>query len=387
MKRVKVLSLLLAAAMIVTLVSGCGQKSSGDTIKVGLNYELTGEVAQYGQACADGIEMAIAEINAAGGVNGKQLEAVKLDNKSDNHEAMNVATRLATKDKVCVIMGPATSGAFKATVSVSDTYKVPLVSCSSTANDVTVKDGKLNEWVFRTCYSDNFQGSVMGNFATSDLGAKTAVILLDTASDYSNGLADAFEESFVEKGGSIAGREAFTSTDNDYSPVLTKIKGMSFDVIYLPAYYENVGPIIKQARALGITAPILGADGYDSEKMLELAGSKEALSNVFFTNHYSSGDTSEDVVNFVEKYKESHDGTEPGGFNALGYDMMYFVADAIKRAGSTDTAAIRDALASTTDFPAVTGQFSIDENHDSVKSTVIIEYKDGEQTFRTKISG
>lgn len=395
MNKTKILSMTMAASLCIGMLAGCSKSTgsseagsapaadSGDSIKIGLNYELTGDVAQYGDACSVGIEMAAAEINAAGGVNGKQIELVKLDNKSDNNEAMQIATRLATKDNATVILGPATSGAFKATTSVSDTYKIPIISCSSTANDVTVKDGKLNEWVFRTCYNDNFQGRIMGSFAYNDLGAKTAVILSDKSNDYSQGLAESFKESFTDLTGSITGEEYFNATDNDFSPVLTKIKGMSYDVIYLPAYYESVGPIIKQARALGIDAPVLGPDGYDSDKMLELAGSPEALNNVFFTNHYSSGDPSPEVVKFVEAFKAAN-GSEPNGFNAMGYDLMYFAADAIKRAGSEDKAAIRDALASTKDFPGVTGSFSIDENHNPVKDTVIIEFVDGKQTFRTK---
>lgn len=383
MRSKKIFSVLLVLSIIVSMFAGCGS-SKGDTIKIGVNYELTGDLAQYGLQCVDGIEMAKDEINAAGGVLGKQIELVKVDNKSDNNEAMNVATRLATQDKVIAMMGPATSGAFKATTSVSETYSIPIISCSSTANDVTVKDGNLNEWAFRTCYSDNFQGTVMGQFATDELKATKALILSDKANDYSQGLAESFNKSFTELGGTIVGQEYFAATDSDFSPILTKIKSMDFEVIYLPAYYESVGPIIKQARAIGIDAPILGADGYDSEKMLELSGSADALNNVFFTNHYSSGDPSEEVVNFVTSFKEKTS-KEPAGFNALGYDMMKFVADAIERAGSTDTAAIKDALASTENFKAVTGNFSIDENHDPVKATVIIEFVDGVQQFKTKI--
>lgn len=391
MKR-KMFSIVLVLSVIVSLFTGCTGSGSngntaggGDTIKIGVNYELTGDLAQYGIACVEGIEMARDEINAAGGVLGKQIELVKIDNKSDNNEAMNVATRLATSDNVLAMMGPATSGAFKATSSVSETYGVPIISCSSTANDVIVKDGQMNDWAFRTCYSDNFQGSIMGNFAYGELKATRALVLSDKANDYSQGLAEAFKKSFTELGGEIVGEEYFAATDSDFSPVLTKIKSMDFDVIYLPAYYEAVGPIIKQARAIGIDSPILGADGYDSKKMLELSGSAKALNNVFFTNHYSSGDPSEEVVNFVAAFKEKNN-KEPGGFNALGYDMMKFVADAIERAGSEDKTVIKDALASTKDFKSVTGSFSIDENHDPVKATVIIEFVDGVQEFKTRIS-
>jgi len=404
MSKRKIICLILTAFMIIT-AAGCAntanepssgnttnqpsnenttnQPSGGDTIKIGLNYELTGAVSQYGNACSEGIELAAKEINASGGINGKQIELIKVDNKSDNNESMNVATRLATQDKVIAILGPATSGAFKATASVAESYKVPVISCSSTANDVTVQDGKVKEWVFRTCYSDNFQGSVMGSFAYSDLKTTKAVILSDKGNDYSQGLSDSFKKSFVNLSGTIVAEEYITETDTDFSPVLTKINGMDFDVLYLPTYYETAGPVIKQARAIGMDVPILGADGYDSETIVDLAGSKEALNNVYFTNHYSSQDTSPEVVKFVSDFKAAKS-QEPNGFNALGYDLMYFTADAIKRAGSTDTTAIKDALASTKDFEGVTGTFSIDENHDPLKSTVVIEFKDGIQTFRAK---
>lgn len=374
---------ILASMMIGTMASCGGTGSGGSTIKIGLNYELTGAVSQYGSACATGIEMAADEINKAGGILGKQIELIKVDDKSDSNEAMNVATRLATQDKVVAMLGPATSGAFKATASVAETYKVPAISCSSTANDVTVSNGVVRDWVFRTCYSDNFQGSVMGKFAYNDLKTTKAVILSDKGNDYSQGLAESFKKSFTDLSGTIVSEEYFTETDSDFSPVLTKIKGMDFDVLYLPCYYETAGPVIKQARAIGINVPILGADGYDSDTIVGLAGSPAALNNVFFTNHYSSQDTSPEVVKFVSDYKAAK-GSEPNGFNALGYDLMYFTADAIKRAGSTDTTAIKNALASTKDFKGVTGTFSVDQNHDVVKSTVIIEFKDGVQTFRTK---
>lgn len=374
----------LAGALALTSLAGCqGGADSGDTIKIGLNYELSGDVGQYGQSCVQGIELAFEEINAAGGVLGKQIEAIKVDNTSKNDEAMNVATRLATKDNVSVILGPATSGAVKATTAIATANGVPVITCSATADDITVQNGNLNPYTYRICYNDTFQGTMMGNFATQDLGVTKAVILTDTSNDYSAGLGNAFKESFESQGGTIVAEETYSMKDTDFNPILTKLKDLEFDAIYLTGYYEAVALIIKQAREMGIDQPFLGADGYDAPKLPEIAG--DALNNVFFTNHYSSGDTSPEVQAFIESFRAKY-GEDPDGFNALGYDMAKFVADAITRAGSADREKINQALADTVDFEAVTGKFSMDENHNPVKATVIIEYKDGQQTFRTKLA-
>lgn len=372
----------LAFVLIAAVFTGCGQ-ASGNTIKIGLNYELSGGVASYGQSSVDGITMAFDEINAAGGILGKQIEAIKVDNKSDAAEATSVATRLATKDKVVAILGPATSGAMKATIPVITKNKIPVISASTTADDVTVDADGVKEFVFRICYNDSFQGTVMANFALNNLNAKSAVMLIESTSDYSKGLAKNFEETFTKGGGTIVGQEAYVAKEKDFNAVLTKIKGMNYDVIFLPGYYEEAGLIIKQARALGIDKPILGADGFDSPTLLDLAGA-EALNKVYFSNHYSSLDEDPLVKKFIEDFKKKYN-KEPNAFHALGYDLGHFIADAIKRANSTDPVKIKDALAATKDFKAVTGSFSIDENHNPVKAIVVIELKDGVQASSIKV--
>ncbi|WP_197511835.1 ABC transporter substrate-binding protein [Tessaracoccus coleopterorum] len=245
---------------------GGGGKAAGDTIRVGLNYELSGGVATYGQASVLGIKMAIDEINEAGGVAGKKIEPVEYDNKSDAAEATTLATKLMTNDGVIAAMGPATSGNFKATIPVANKNKVPVVSGSATADDVTWDGKTLQEYAFRICFSDSFQGTIMAKFAAENLSAKTAVIIKDNSSDYSKGLAAAFTEEFGKLGGSIVGEEAFVAGETDFNTILTRIKGQSFDVVFLPGYYSEAGLIIKQARDLGITAPVLGADGFDSPR-------------------------------------------------------------------------------------------------------------------------
>lgn len=377
----KFFSLMTAVLVGASLFTGCKKEDSGNTIKIGLNYELSGQVATYGRSLVEGIELAFEEINNNGGVLDKKIEAIKIDNKSEAQESANITTRLATKEKVVLILGAATSGNTKAASPVANRYKVPLVSASATADDVTVdKNGKVRDYMFKTCFSDSFQGVIMAKFAGEDLGAKKAAMLVDTSSDYSKGLADSFKKNYT---GEITIEEAYKKGETDFKAVLTNIKSANPDVLFVPGYYEEVGLIIKQARELGIDVTVVGGDGYDSPKLVELAG-KDALNKVYYTNHYSSKDTSEEVTKFIEDFKAKYN-KEPDAFNALGYDLGYLAADAIKRAGKADPEAIKDALASTKDFKAVTGTLSMDENHNPVKSITVLEVKDGEVTFLKKL--
>lgn len=384
----KGITLLTALLFGASVFTGCAKSAATATggvnsIKVGLNYELSGNVATYGQGLVEGIELGFEEINKNGGVLGKQVELVKKDNKSDATEAANVSTALATKDKVVLLLGPATSGNTKAASPAATTSKVPLVSASATADDVTVdKNGKVRQYIFKTCFSDSFQGVIMANFASNDLKAKNAAILQDVTSDYSKGLLTSFKGQFSKLGGKIVAEEAYKAKDNDFNAVLTKIKSTNPDVIYIPGYYEEVGLIVKQARQLGLNVPILGGDGYESPKLAEIAGAS-VLNNVYYTNHYSSTDTSPEVVKFRDAFKVKYN-KAPDAFNALGYDLAYFAADAIKRAGAADPAKIQQALAETKDFKGVTGTISIDKQHNAVKSITIIQEKDGVATFLKK---
>ncbi|WGT46115.1 ABC transporter substrate-binding protein [Tessaracoccus lacteus] len=360
-----------------------GSAVTGDTIKVGVNYELSGAVATYGQASVDGITMAIDEINAAGGVNGKKLEIISYDNKSDAAEATTLANKLFTQDNVLVGMGPATSGNFKAIIPVANKNGVPVVSGSATADDVTWDGSTVQEYAFRICFNDSFQGTIMAKFAAENLGASSAVIIKDNSNDYSKGLADAFTTEFENQGGTIVTSEAYVAGDTDFNTILTRIKGQSFDVIYLPGYYSEAGLIIKQARDLGITAPFLGGDGFDSPTLLELAGAS-ALNDVYFTNHYSSIDEDPTVQDFIKAFKEAK-GAEPSAFNALGYDVGKFVADAISRASELTGDAVQKAMAETKGFVGVTGTFDMDEHHNPVKTILVIGLKDGVQDSSEKV--
>lgn len=374
----KKLALFLAFLLTAALFAGCGAKSSSDTYKIGVNLELSGGVATYGQSTLVGIELAVKQVNDAGGINGKPVEIIKYDNKSDPAEATTIATKLMTQDGVLAIMGPATSGSFKATIPVANKNKVPVISASATVDDVTVDEGGVKEYAFRICYNDSFQGNVLAQYAGGKLAGKTAVVLKDIANDYCKGVASSFTGSFTAAGGAIVAEESFSSGDTDFNAILTKIKDLDFDVILLSAYYQEAGLVIKQARALGIDCPILGPDGYDSPSLFELAGA-EALNNVYYTNHYSSLDKDPGVLKFISDFSAAS-GKEPDSFNALGYDVAMFTIDAIRRAaqnGEPTAEAVKEALASTVDFAGITGKITVDENHNAVKGIVIIQLENG----------
>lgn len=383
----RLLSCLLICVLAATLFTACssGSASNADEIKIGINYELSGDNATYGQGSVEGIEMAIEEINEAGGINGKKIKAIKYDNESKPSEAATLANKLVSQDKVLAILGPATTGAFTSQIPVANKNKTPIATGSATGDNLTfAADGSVHEYVFRICFNDSFQGKVMANFASENLSAKKAVIIMDSSSDYGKGLAKNFKETFTAAGGAIVAEEAYVAGDTDFNAILTKIKGMEFDVIFIPGYYNEAGLIIKQARTQGIDTPILGADGFDSPVLVELAGA-DALNDVYFTNHYSSIDEDPAVLKFIADFEAKY-GKKPNAFNALGYDLAKFVADAIGRAESLTGEAVKDALEATENFAGVTGTLSVDENHNPVKSIFVIELKDGAQHSSIKVN-
>jgi len=389
MRKKKLAGVFMSFMVAAGVLAGCNSSTSGDgekggDIKIGANLELSGGVASYGQSAKEGIELAIEEINKEG-INGKKLKLVTVDNKSDAAEATNGALKLATQDKVVAMIGAATSTNTLAQVQIAQDNKIPLITPTATNATITNKDGKLNDFVFRTCFIDPFQGTVAANFATNDLKVKSAAVLIDSSSDYSKGLATSFKKNFEANGGKIVKEEAYVAKDTDFRATLTNIKAAKPEYIFVPGFYEEVGLIIKQARELGLNVPIMGGDGWDSPKLVEIAGAP-ALNNTFITNHYSSGDSDKKVQDFVAAFKAKYDGKSPDAFTALGYDTVYFLADAIKRAGSSDSSKIQKALAETDGLELVSGKVKLDKNHDPIKAAVILEYKNGEQQFKTKIN-
>lgn len=380
--------LLITALLVISLsavFAGCGSSADSKEIKIGGNYEVSGSIASYAKSSVNGAKLAFKQANAGGGVLGKQINFIVADNKSEPSEAANAVTKLVTQDKVVAIVGAIASSNTLAGSPIAHDNKIPFVSPISTNPRVTFDNGKVKDYAFRACFIDPFQGTVMANFATKSLKAKTAAVYIDNSSDYAKGLAKFFEESFVKSGGTIVSKEAYLQKDQDFKATLTKIKATNPDVIFLPAYIEEGGKIARQARELGLNAPILGGDGLDSPKLVEIAGSASVLNNVFFSTHYSIDDKEPAAVKFAEAYKQEY-GEAPDMQAALGYDAASLVIDAIKRAGSAEPQKIKDALAQTKGFQAVTGTISFDAEHNPVKSAVIIEIKDGKQVFREKIN-
>ncbi|MBE3572196.1 MAG: ABC transporter substrate-binding protein [Moorella humiferrea] len=394
-KRITLIALVLLLA--VSLLAGCGQgqksggqqgtASGGNEINIGVNYELTGKVATYGTNTKNAILLAFEEINSKGGVlGGKKINPIVLDNGSKQEESMSVAAKLVTENKVVALLGPATTGNTLAAIPVATDNKVPLLTTSATNPDITVdpQTKKVRDYIFRICFTDPPQAIVGAEFAIKDLGAKKAAILYDNTNDYSKGLYQVFKQEFTKRGGQIVAEESFNQDDQDFRPFLTRFKNAGADLIYVPAYYEQVGKIVSQARELGLNVPMLGADGWDSPKLAEFAGGAANLKDTYFTNHYSASDPNPKVQAFVKAYKEKY-GTEPDAFAALGYDAAYLLADAINRAGKAEPEAIRQALAETKNFEGVTGKMSFDSNHNPVKEIAIIALVDGKQTLKTKI--
>lgn len=377
----------MAATMAAGLIAGCGgekKAANSNEIKIGGNFELSGGVANYGQSTMNGVKLAFKEINEKGGINGKKISLVIADNKSEASEAANAVTKLITQDKVVALIGPVTSSNLIATTQIATDKKIPVLTPTATSPKATFENGKVKEMIFRSCFIDPFQGEVMARFAAESLKVKTAAIYVDNSSDYSKGLAEVFRAAFTKMGGQIVAEEAFLQKDTDFKSAITKIKAANPDVIFVPAYYQEVGMIIKQAREMGVTIPMIGTDGWDSPKLVEIAG-PAALNNTFFSNHYSADDKDPHIQAFVEAYKKEYN-QMPDALAVLGYDGGLMMIDALKRAGSEDPKKIQEALASTKNLQVSSGILTLDDKHNPLKSAVVIEMKDGKQTFKEKVN-
>jgi branched-chain amino acid transport system substrate-binding protein len=363
------LALALAAA---SALSGCQPSTTGggDKVKVGVFMSLTGSTAQFGISSTNGIKMAADEVNAAGGINGKQIELLVQDDRSDAQEAATIVTKFVTQDGVHAILGEVASSRTIAAAPIAQNAKVPLLTPSSTNPEVT----KKGDYIFRSCFIDPVQGAAMAQFAAKSLGKRRAALMVDRKNDYSTGLEKVINEVFPRYGGQVVVTQSFQEGDTDFNGQLTSIKGADPDVIFIPGYYGDVALIAKQARDKGITVPLVGGDGWDSAQLYTIGG--QAVVGSFFTNHYSPYDTDPKVQKFVQGYQSRY-GAVPDALAATAYDAAHILFDAIKRAGSTDGKAIRDALAATKDFPGVTGTVNFNANRDAIKPIMMIRVDEG----------
>jgi branched-chain amino acid transport system substrate-binding protein len=368
MKRI-LLSLLIVASLLIALA--CQPSGSGsDKVRIGVFMSLTGSTANFGISSVNGIKMAADEVNKAGGINGKQIELLVQDDRSDASEAATIVTKFVTQDQVHGILGEVASSRSIAAAPIAQNAKIPMLTPSSTNPEVT----KKGDYIFRSCFIDPVQGAAIGQFAARSLNAKRAAIMVDRKNDYSTGLAQNITETFTRLGGTMVATTSYQEGDQDFNAQLTSLKGSNPEVIFVPGYYNDVGLIAKQARDKGITVPLIGGDGWDSAQLYAIGGS--ALDGSFFSNHYSPFDTDPKVQKFVNDYKARY-GAVPDALAATAYDAANIMFDAIKRANSLEGKAIRDALAATKEFPGVTGNVTFNENRDAVKPIVMIEIKPG----------
>ncbi|HKF43350.1 MAG TPA: ABC transporter substrate-binding protein [Thermoanaerobaculia bacterium] len=368
-------------ALIALLASCCGGEKNPEAQKIEIGFfgALTGPQATFALSGKNGAKLAIDQLNAAGGVLGKKIDLLVEDDHNDPSEAASAVSKLITRDHVVALIGEQASSRSLAAAPIAQNYQVPMISPTSTNVEVT----KKGDYIFRACFIDSFQGKAVATFAWQNLRLKTAALLVDSKSDYSVGLADAFRHAFTALGGRIVAELKYAEGDSDFSAQLTAIQAAAPEAVMIPGYYTDAGLIARQARSLGIQATLLGADGWDSPKLVEIGGA--AIEGACFSNHYSVDDPSPAVRAFVEEYRKAY-GILPDSIATLSYDAARLVADAMKRAGSTEGKRLRDALASTADFPGVTGALTMDADRNPVKPAVILKVEGGKFRYAATIA-
>ncbi|MBL9195422.1 MAG: ABC transporter substrate-binding protein [Opitutaceae bacterium] len=344
-------------------------------IKIGEYASLTGKEAAFGQSSHKGTVLAIEEINAAGGVLGRQLELVSEDNQSKPGESATIATKLITREKVVALLGEVASSRSIEAAIVAQKYRIPLISPSSTNPKVT----EIGNYIFRVCFIDPFQGTALAKFASSHLKARRVAIVTSVSSAYSVGLAKFFREQFVADGGQVVLEQKYSEGDKDFKAQLTAIKAAAPDAIFVPGYYTEAALMCKQARDLGLKQPLFGGDGWEAPELITIGG--KAVEGCYYSTHYSPEIPTEAVKTFVKRFKDRWNGETPDAMAALGYDSALVLVDAIRRAGSTEADKIRSALATTKDLEGVTGRTTIDAQRNASKPAVVVEVRNGEFRF------
>jgi len=359
-----------------TSTAGGGTASSSGDILIGEYSSLTGLQATFGNSTHQGIIMAADEVNAAGGINGRKVKIITEDDQSKPEEAATAVSKLISQNSVVAVLGEVASSASLAAAPICQTNKVPMITPSSTNPEVT----KKGDYIFRMCFTDDTQGPAMADYTAKQLGVKTAAILTDVKNDYSVFLGRDFERRFTEDGGKVVAKASYSNGDSDFRAQLTSIKPSNPQILWVPGYYTDVGQIAQQARDLGITAPLVGGDGWVSPKLIEIGG--KALEGCYYANHYSQDDPAPMVHNFVEKYKQRF-GAKPDAMAALAYDAMHVLADAMKRAKKLDGQTLRDAIAATKGYQGVTGTITLGPDRNPIgKKIVVEEIKNGQITVK-----
>jgi branched-chain amino acid transport system substrate-binding protein len=369
----RLLPRLLGAVLLVTAAA------AQDTIKIGEYASLTGKEATYGQASHKGTLLAIEEINARGGVLGRKLELLTEDDEAKSGQAATVVKKLISRDKVVAMLGEVASIRSLEAAPVLQHAKIPMVTPSSVDTKIT----QVGDYIFRVCFVDSFQGPVLARFALETLHARRVGILTSVNSTYSVGMTKYFTERYVAGGGVVAAEQKYSEGDKDFRAQLTALKAAGVDAIFASGYYTEAALICRQARELGLTGPIFGGDGWDSPALLEIGGA--AMEGTYFATHFSPDNPTPEVQRFNQAYRTRW-GETPDAIAALGYDSALVLADAIARAGSTAANKIRDALATTKNFPAVTGRITIDAHRNASKSAVILTIKDGKYAFVASVA-
>jgi branched-chain amino acid transport system substrate-binding protein len=348
-------------------------------IKIGEVDPLTGGVSQFGIGCHQGFVLAFDEINRSGGVLGQKLELVTEDDQSKPGQSSTAVRKLITQDKVVAILGDATSSATLEAAPIAQSDKIPMITPTATNPRIT----EVGDYIFRVCFLDEFQGRVLARFVRKKLNARKVVALIDVKQDYSVDLTKFFKDEFSKLGGMVVGEQSYATGDTDFRAQLTSIRVAQPDVVFVPGYYQEVALIVKQGRQIGLHMPFVGCDGWANQALLEIGG--KAVDGCYFTNHFSPDDPTPIVKEFVAKFQEKY-GAPPDTFAALGYDAARLLADAIKRAGSTDSKALRDALAETAGFEGVTGRISFDANRNASKPGLIVTVKGGKFEIAERIA-
>ena len=370
---------LLFSAACLFLNSSCKNKLRSDfklqdVIRIGEVQTLTGPEAGIGLAIHEGIELAIQELNSTGGIQGKPLELLTLDDQGKGEEAAAAATKLITHHHVSALLGASASSRSRVVADVAQGNKIPMITPTSTHPEITT----VGNYVFRICFIDSFQGKVMADFALKKLEARRLAILRDIKSDYSVGLAEYFTKRIQEAGGEVVLQQNYSSGDVDFKSQLTAIRAKSPSAIFIPGYYTDVALIARQARELGIQSPLLGGDGWASPKLLEIAG--QSINNSYYSSHYSSDDPSQFIQTFVSHFKNKFHSV-PNGLSALGYDSAGVMIAAMKQTSNLLPKEIQESLTKTHNYNGITGRITIDLNRNAIKSAVILKVEHGQ--FKT----